>query len=156
MNILEILSKILKNANTYFLDLIVIALLLFSGVYFTISLKFVQVRHFKEGIKKAFLNRSSGNSSFSALATAIAAQIGTGNIVGAASAILIGGAGSVFWMWIVAFFGMATVYAEASLAQQFATFKNGEKIGGPIYYILALFKGNSGKALSKIFLVMLT
>ena len=153
MNILEILSKILKNANSYFLDLIVIALLLFSGVYFTISLKFVQVRHFKEGFKKAFLNRGTGNSSFSALATAVAAQIGTGNIVGAAGAILIGGAGSVFWMWIVAFFGMATAYAEASLAQQFATVKNGEKIGGPIYYILALFKGNIGKTLSKIFAV---
>lgn len=152
MNILDYVSWTLKAANSYFLDFIVIFVLLFSGIYFTISLKFVQIRCFAEGFKRAFKRSDNGkNNSFSALTTAVAAQIGTGNIVGAASAILIGGAGSVFWMWIVAFFGMATVYAEASLAQQFAVIHNNQRIGGPVYYILALFKGKSGLVLSRIF-----
>ena len=90
---------------------------------YTFRTRFVQVRYFKEGFKRTFGGISlrghkhdNGMSSFQALATAIAAQVGTGNIVGASGAILTGGPGAIFWMWVIAFFGMATIYAEATLA----------------------------------------
>ena len=154
MKFYELICRILENINTYLLDYLVCFALIFSGIYFTLKLKFVQIRCFKEGLKNAFGGIFKGDrSSFRSLMTAIGAQVGTGNIVGAASAILIGGAGSVFWMWVIAFFGMATMYSEAVLAQKFAVYNNAEKKGGPLYYILGVFKGRWGKILSKIFAV---
>ena len=67
------------------------------------------------------------------LATAIAAQVGTGNLTGAATALISGGPGAIFWMWVSAFFGMATIYGEAALAQEYKTTENGEVTGGPVY-----------------------
>jgi len=121
----------------------------------------VQVRCFGEGMKKVFGNLSlrggrqeSGMSSFQALATAIAAQVGTGNIVGASGAILTGGPGAIFWMWIIAFLGMATIYAEATLAQKTRVVeKDGTIYGGPVYYITTAFKGGFGKFLAGFFAV---
>ena len=96
-------------------------------------------------------------SSFQALATAIAAQVGTGNIAGAATALAIGGAGAIFWMWIAAFLGMATIYAEAIMAQKYKTVgADGQVTGGPVYYIRAAFKGTFGKVLAGIFAVLIT
>ena len=96
----------------------------------------------------------SGMSSFQALATAIAAQVGTGNIVGASGAILTGGPGAIFWMWVIAFLGMATIYAEATLAQETRTVdKDGNVLGGPVYYITTAFKGGFGKFLAGFFAV---
>ena len=93
-------------------------------------------------------------SSFQALATAIAAQVGTGNIVGASGAILTGGPGAIFWMWIIAFLGMATIYAEATLAQETRIVeKDGNVKGGPVYYITTAFKGGFGKFLAGFFAV---
>ena len=93
-------------------------------------------------------------SSFQALATAIAAQVGTGNIVGASGAILTGGPGAIFWMWIIAFFGMATIYAEATLAiQTRQKDAQGNIKGGPVYYITTAFKGGFGKFLAGFFAV---
>ena len=121
----EVLLKIAATINTYLSDYILIFLLVGVGLYYSIRTRFVQVRCFGEGMKKVFGNlklrgekQSSGMSSFQALATAIAAQVGTGNIVGASGAILTGGPGAIFWMWIIAFLGMATIYAEAVLAQE--------------------------------------
>lgn len=95
---------------------------------------------------------SSGMSSFQALATAIAAQVGTGNIVGACGAILTGGPGAIFWMWIIAFFGMATIYAEAVLAQETRVVQDdGTVVGGPVYYITKAFKGKLGKFFAGLF-----
>ena len=94
-----------------------------------------------------------GLSSFQALATAIAAQVGTGNIAGAATAIASGGPGAIFWMWVSAFFGMATIYAEAVMAQYTRKRENGAIVGGPVYYIQYLFKGKFGKFLSGFFSV---
>jgi len=96
-------------------------------------------------------NGENGLSSFQALTTAIAAQVGTGNIAGAATAIASGGAGAIFWMWVSAFFGMATIYAEAVMAQHTRVNKNGTVVGGPVYYIRYIFKGKFGKFLSTFF-----
>ena len=96
----------------------------------------------------------SGMSSFQALATAIAAQVGTGNIVGASGAILTGGPGAIFWMWVIAFFGMATIYAEATLAiKTRVKAADGTIHGGPVYYITTAFKGGFGKFLATFFAV---
>ena len=93
-------------------------------------------------------------SSFQAVATAIAAQVGTGNIVGASGAILAGGPGAIFWMWVIAFLGMATIYAEAVLAQHTRIkTERGEIMGGPVYYITHAFKGKFGKFLAGFFAV---
>ena len=94
-------------------------------------------------------------SSFQALTTAIAAQVGTGNITGCATALVSGGPGALFWTWVSAFFGMATIYAEAVLAQHYKTTVNGHVTGGPAYYIRAAFKGKVGKVLATVFSVLI-
>ncbi|MBO5416622.1 MAG: sodium:alanine symporter family protein [Clostridia bacterium] len=155
------LLPIVQNINKYMSDYILIFLLVGTGLFYTIRTKFVQVRCFGEGMKKVFGNLSlkggknkSGLSSFQALATAIAAQVGTGNIVGACGAILIGGPGAIFWMWVIAFFGMATIYAEAVLAQETKVVsEDGSVLGGPVYYIKRAFKGAFGKFLAGFFAV---
>lgn len=92
----------------------------------------------------------------SSVATAIAAQVGTGNIAGAATAIAIGGPGAIFWMWIACFLGMATIYAEALMAQKYKQVgSDGVVTGGPVYYIRAAFKGTAGKVLAGIFAVLI-
>ena len=99
-------------------------------------------------------SHGGGMSSFQAVATAIAAQVGTGNIVGSAGAILTGGPGAIFWMWVIAFFGMATIYAEATLAQKTrVTDSQGNIQGGPVYYITTAFKGGLGKFLASFFAI---
>ena len=157
----ETLLKIVQTVNSYLTDYILIVLLVGVGLYFTIRTKFVQVRCFGEGMKKVFGGLSlrggkqkSGLSSFQALATAIAAQVGTGNIVGACGAILVGGPGAIFWMWIIAFLGMATIYAEATLAQVTKKVnEDGTVEGGPVYYIKHVFTGKFGKFLAGFFAV---
>ena len=157
----DILLPIVQTINAYLSDYVLIILLIGCGLYFSIRTKFVQVRCFGEGMKNVFGKLSlkggkqgGGMSSFQALATAIAAQVGTGNIVGASGAILVGGPGAIFWMWIIAFLGMATIYAEAVLAQKTRIVKeNGEVLGGPVYYIRTAFKGTFGKILAGFFAI---
>ena len=153
--------KLTQSINTYLTDYILLVMLVGVGLFYTIRTRFVQVRCFGEGMKRAFGGikfrggkQESGLSSFQALATAIAAQVGTGNIVGACGAILIGGPGAIFWMWVIAFFGMATIYSEAVLAQE-TRIKDadGEIHGGPVYYITTAFKGRFGKFLAGFFAV---
>lgn len=153
------LLPIAKTVNAYLSDYILVGLLIAVGLWFSIKTRFVQIRCFGEGMRKVFGNLSlaggrheSGMSSFQALATAIAAQVGTGNIVGASGAILTGGPGAIFWMWIIAFFGMATIYSEAVLAQETRVKdKDGSIQGGPVYYITTAFKGGFGKFLAGFF-----
>lgn len=155
---------IVQTINSYLADYILVFLLVGTGIYFTIRTKFVQVRCFGEGMGHIFGNmtlngekQASGMSSFQAVATAIAAQVGTGNIVGASGAILTGGPGAIFWMWIIAFLGMATIYAEAILAQKTRIkTATGEIMGGPVYYITYAFRGGFGKFLAGFFAVALT
>ena len=158
------LFPIVTKINEYLSNYILVFLLLGVGLWYSIKTRFVQVRCFKEGWNSVFGNLSlrgkkhdSGMSSFQALATAIAAQVGTGNIVGASGAILTGGPGAIFWMWVIAFLGMATIYAEATLAQETRIVeKDGNVKGGPVYYITTAFKGGFGKFLAGFFAVAIT
>ena len=158
---MDTLLAIVQKINFYLSDYILIALLLGTGLFFTVKTRFVQVRYFPEAMKKAFGGiklkggkQQGGLSSFQALATAIAAQVGTGNIVGACGAILVGGPGAIFWMWVIAFFGMATIYAEAVLAQETKIVnEDGSVDGGPVYYIQKAFKGKLGKVLAVFFAI---
>lgn len=159
---MEFISKAVDTVNVILWDYTLLILLLGTGVYFTFRLKFIQIRKFVPGMKMLFGNFSfhgdsngKGLSSFQALTTAIAAQVGTGNIAGAATAIAAGGPGAIFWMWVSAFFGMATIYAEAVMAQHTREEKNGTLIGGPVYYIRYVFNGKFGKFLSVFFSVAL-
>ncbi len=155
------LFPIVAKINEYLSNYILVFLLIGVGLWYSIQTRFVQVRCFGEGMKKTFGNLSlrggrqeQGMSSFQALATAIAAQVGTGNIVGASGAILTGGPGAIFWMWIIAFFGMATIYAEATLAiKTRRADEDGSYHGGPVYYITTAFKGGFGKFLAGFFAV---
>ncbi len=155
------LLEIVQTLNGYLTDYILIFLLMGAGIIFSFKTRFVQVRCFGEGMRKVFGNltlkgkkNESGLTPFQALATAIAAQVGTGNIVGASGAILTGGPGAIFWMWVIAFFGMATIYAEATLAQKTRVVKeDGSILGGPVYYIKTAFKGKFGKFLAGFFAV---
>lgn len=160
----EFILPIVQKVNAYLSDYILIILLVGAGLLFTFATKFVQIRCFGEGMKKVFGNitlkggkNKSGLSSFQALATAVAAQVGTGNIVGASGAILVGGPGAIFWMWIIAFLGMATIYAEAILAQETRIVDDdGQVHGGPVYYIRKAYKGGFGKFLAGFFAVAIT
>ncbi len=157
----SVLYPIVCDINTYLSNYILVFLLIGVGLWYSIKTRFVQVRCFKEGWNSVFGNLSlrgekhdSGMSSFQALATAIAAQVGTGNIVGASGAILTGGPGAIFWMWLIAFLGMATIYAEATLAQETRIVeKDGTVKGGPVYYITTAFKGGFGKFLAGFFAI---
>ena len=158
---MEFLEKIVGTINDYLSGYILVFLLVGVGLYYSIKTRFVQVRCLGEGFKRVFKKSDKGEkkglSSFQALATAIAAQVGTGNIVGACGAILIGGPGAIFWMWIIAFFGMATNYGEAVLAQKTKIIDEaGEVHGGPVYYIKKAFTGKFGKALAGFFAVAIT
>ena len=161
---MESILKVVQTANSYLADYILIILLVGTGLFFSIKTRFVQVRCFGEGMKKVFGNiklfggkNSGGLSSFQALATARAAQVGTGNIVGASGAILVGGPGAIFWMWIIAFLGMATIYAEAVLAQETrVTDEDGEIHGGPVYYIKKAFPNGFGTFLAVFFAIAIT
>ena len=157
----DALFPIVSDINTYLSNYILVFLLIAVGLWFSIKTRFVQIRCFGEGMRKTFGNlklvgekNKSGMSSFQALATAIAAQVGPGNIVGASGAILTGGPGAIFWMWVIAFLGMATIYAEATLAQRTRIVeRDGAVKGGPVYYITTAFRGGFGKFLATFFAV---
>ena len=158
------LLSIVQTINAYLSDYILVILLIAVGLWYSVKTKFVQVRYFGEGMRRVFGNLSlkgekqtHSMTSFQALATAIAAQVGTGNIVGASGAILTGGPGAIFWMWIIAFFGMATIYAEATLAiMTRRKGADGSIKGGPVYYIRTAFTGGFGRFLAGFFAVAIT
>ena len=161
---MDIISSIVGKINGFLWDFALLFLLCGTGIYFTIRLKFVQIAKFKDGWDRTFGGLSlrgkaadkEGMSSFQSLATAIAAQVGTGNLAGAATALIAGGPGAIFWMWLSAFFGMATIFVEASLGQQYKTVtESGNAIGGPAYYIKAAFKGPFGKFLAGLFAIFI-
>lgn len=157
---MEFIAQLVNQVNSLLWDELLIFLLCGTGIYYTLRLGFIQLRHFGSGFKALFGGISlsgakadkQGMSSFQAVATAIAGQVGTGNLAGPATAIIAGGPGAIFWMWVSSFLGMATIYAEAMLAQKFRSKdKNGQVVGGPAYYIE---KGLNCKWLACIFSVL--
>ena len=159
---MEVLAEWVSKVSNVVWNGLLLYLLVGTGIVFTIRTRFVQLRKFGAGWKHLFGHFSlngekagaDGMSPFQALTTAIAAQVGTGNIAGAATALYSGGPGAIFWMWLSAFFGMSTIYGEAVLAQKYKTTdERGHVTGGPIYYIRARFQGGFGKFLAGFFSV---
>ncbi|WP_291576731.1 alanine/glycine:cation symporter family protein [Clostridium sp. UBA4548] len=157
---MDSLLSIVESINSVLWSSVLLFLLCGTGIYFTFKTRFIQIRKFGESFKSVFGGITlkgkkadeDGMSSFQSLTTAIAAQVGTGNLAGAATAIALGGPGAIFWMWVSAFFGMATVYSEAVLSQKFKTKVDGEVTGGPAYYISNGLKNKSlGKFLAGFF-----
>ena len=144
------ISKILWGPGMVFL-------LLFVGILYTLLLKGFQFTHFKDIFIKTIgslfkqSDNGDGISPFAAISTALAGTIGTGNIAGVATAIVSGGPGAIFWMWVSGFIGMITKYAEVVLAMKYRIRKNGEICGGPMYYIE---KGTGMKWLGILFAVL--
>ena len=160
---MDTLMQLVTKGNDFLWSFLLLVLLCGTGLYYTVRLRFIQVRKFGEGVRQVFGHFSMNGEKhekgemtpFQSIATAIAAQVGTGNLAGAATALIGGGPGAIFWMWISAFLGMATIYGEAVLAQTYKTEVNGEVTGGPVYYIKAAFKGTFGKVLSTLFAVFI-
>ena len=160
---MELFTTLVEQASSFLWNYLLLFLLVGTGLFFTLWLRGVQLRRFGEGVRRVFGGFTlrgkkagkDGMSSFQALTTAIAAQVGTGNITGCATAVVSGGPGALFWVWVSAFFGMATIYAEAVLAQHFKTTENGHVVGGPAYYIRAAFQGKFGRVLAGIFSVLI-
>lgn len=128
----------LNFINEYISSPIMVCGAIIVGIYLTFKMRFVQVTHFFDSFKSLFENdkKKSGISPFQAVTTALSGTLGTGNIVGVATAISIGGAGSLFWMWVSAFFGMATKFCEISTSVLYSQKDNkGNFFGGPMYYI---------------------
>lgn len=138
---MTMLDTVFGELNSSMTDMLMY-ILLFAGLYFSIKLGFPQVTRLGEALKHVFGGifhkkeaKEGSMSSFQALATAVAAQVGTGNVAGVATAILAGGPGAIFWMWVSAFLGMGTIFCEAVLAQIYRERMKGELVGGPAYYI---------------------
>ncbi len=157
---MEALNNIVVAVDDFVWNNILLFVLVGTGIFFTIRTRFVQIRRFPAAWNRVFGGLTlkgekaghDGMSSFQALATAIAAQVGTGNIAGCATALVSGGPGAIFWMWLAAFFGMATIYGEAVLAQKTKVRdENGQVTGGPVYYIRLAFNNGFGKFLEIFF-----
>ena len=135
----QLLNQFITWFDGFVWGIPLIVLILATGIYLTVRLGLLQVKHLGKALKYMFMNESDGSgevTSFGALCTALSATIGTGNIVGVATAIAAGGPGALFWMIVAAFFGMATKYAEGLLAIKYRTIDSeGHVLGGPFYYI---------------------
>ncbi|WP_390440219.1 alanine/glycine:cation symporter family protein [Lactonifactor longoviformis] len=134
---MDVINQWIAQANDFLYGYILIALLVISGVYFTIRTKFVQIRLFPEAIRVLTEKKKekTGVSSFQALMISTASRVGTGNIAGVATALSMGGAGAIFWMWVMAIVGSASAFVESTLAQVYKE-RDGEVFrGGPAYYI---------------------
>ncbi len=134
------LTKAILTVYSWVWSPAMIALCLLAGLYFSFRTRFVQVRRIGEMVKLLFKpggnrERKTGVSSFQAFAMALSGRVGTGNIVGVATAIGFGGPGAIVWMWLIAFFGAGSAFVEATLAQIFKENHNGQFRGGPAYYI---------------------
>lgn len=160
------IENVIKAINSFLWGLPTMGILAGFGIISTIYLGFPQFRRFKAAFKKVFgdifnkKDKKEGSmSSFQSLATAIAAQVGTGNIGGVATAIVSGGPGAVFWMWVLAILGMSTISVEAILAQKYRKRVNGSLVGGPAYYLEDGLKEKHlpklGKVLAKTFAVLI-
>lgn len=147
------LLSISSSLDGFFWGKVMIYLCLAAGIYFSVLMKFPQLRLIKDMVKLLFKGKSSaeGVSSFQGFAMALGGRVGTGNITGVASAIYFGGPGAVFWMWLIAFVGAGSAYIEAALAQVWKQEIHGEYRGGPAYYIE---KGLGSRSLGMAFAIL--
>lgn len=154
------MSAVIDGLNTLLWSYVLIYGLLAVGVFFTIRLKFIQFVHFsalfKSVLRKPSVDQDQGGiSPFQALCTSLASRVGTGNLAGVAVAIVLGGAGAIFWMWMVALLGMATAYAESTLAQMYKVRdQHGQLRGGPAYYIAIGLKAPWAAAIFSVCLIL--
>ncbi|WP_319507677.1 sodium:alanine symporter family protein [uncultured Methanolobus sp.] len=170
MGLLDVIREVLNHSSIiaslteidrFVWGLPLLTLLIGTGLFYTFRLGFIQIHRLPLALKYVIGSRKTEEgslgdiSSFGALSTALAATVGTGNIVGVATAIKTGGPGALFWMWVAAFFGMATMYAECLLSVKYRTFdENGQVSGGPMYYIKnGLADKSYSGLLSKMFAV---
>ena len=156
---MEQITNLLNSIDSFLWGPPLLILLVGTGAYLTFRLKFLQIRKLPLALKLVFSGNKENEKDdcegdvtpFAALCTALSATIGTGNIVGVATALKAGGPGALFWMWLAAFFGMATKYAEGLLAVKYrVTDENGQMSGGPMYY---LSRGLNNKFLANMFAV---
>ncbi|UJF18009.1 sodium:alanine symporter family protein [Vibrio sp. SS-MA-C1-2] len=134
----DVLMSIIGAINGLLWGQVLVYLLVAVGVYFTLRLSFIQIRQFKHGISvlKNGKDTSEGISSYQVFCTSMAARVGTGNMAGVAVALTVGGPGAIFWMWVIAIFGMATAFIESTLAQVYKVRdSDGQYRGGPAYYM---------------------
>lgn len=151
---MDFIVNLITKASDLMWSSVLLVILVAVGIIYSVYLGFPQVRHFGEAFKHTFgglfKKKEKGEvgsmSSFQALATAIAAQVGTGNVAGVATAIMSGGPGAIFWMWVSGIIGMATIFGEAVLAQKYREVRDGNYVGGPAFYIR---KGLKNEKLSK-------
>lgn len=152
------MDTIIAFLNMVLWDYVLIFGLLAVGIYFSLRLGFLQIFHFPEFVRsvmRAPKRDDSGITPFQALCTSLASRVGTGNIAGVAVALYLGGAGAIFWMWIVAFVGMATAYAESTLAQLYKTRdEEGQFRGGPAFYISKGLKAPWAAAIFSVCLIV--
>ncbi len=136
---MEHFNQLILSVNDILANRLLVTALLGCGIFYTFYTKGIQFRKlpaaFRRTFKDIFSKNNTGVSSFQALAVSIAAQVGTGNVAGVATAILAGGPGAIFWMWVAALLGMGTIFAEACLAQKYKHTEDGHFIGGPAYYL---------------------
>lgn len=157
---MEQLVNFITQASDMMWSSVLLIILVSVGIIYSVYLGFPQVRHFGEAFKNTFGGlfkkkesaEEGSMSSFQALATAVAAQVGTGNVAGVATAIMSGGPGAIFWMWVSGFLGMGTIFGEAVLAQKYREVRDGNYVGGPAFYIS---KGLKSKPLAAFFSVAL-
>ena len=152
------MTAVIDFLNTIFWGYVLIYGLLAVGVYFTLRLKFIQIVQFPEMIRSVLSSSDtdrSGITPFQALCTSLASRVGTGNIAGVAVALYLGGPGAIFWMWVVAALGMATAFAESTIAQLYKVKDDeGRYRGGPAFYIARGLKAPWAGAIFSVCLIL--
>lgn len=153
---MDFIAGIISSISGYLYSYILIALLIAAGLYFSFRTRFVQLRLFKESIKVITEPKKEKDSisSFQALMVSTASRVGTGNIVGVTGAIIAGGPGAVFWMWLIAFLGGASAFVESTLAQIYKKRGADGSYGGPAYYIKQALKAPALGGVFAVFLIL--
>ena len=148
------LNQILTNINEAMYGWLLIVVLITGGLFFTIKLRFAQIRTLPKQLRCVTERPKAGTSSFQALMVSTASRVGTGNIIGVSTAICLGGFGAVFWMWVIAILGGAAAFAESTLAQIFKKRSQNGSYGGPAYYIEACFGSRVPGVIFSVLLIL--
>ncbi len=153
---MEIIANIISSISGYMYSYVLIVLLIAAGIYFSFRTKFVQIRMLKESIRVIAEPKKDKDSisSFQALMVSTASRVGTGNIVGVTGAIIAGGSGAVFWMWLIAVLGGASAFVESTLAQIYKKRGSDGSYGGPAYYIKQALKAPALGGIFALFLIL--